>query len=103
MCCWRTSAADGADGPVATSIAHIDRRKPSDLDPVYIIDAENGLQKKLIVVRSDDPISRECQTSATLNFCMHLRATFATRRVLEKYHLTREAFDWVLGPKLHYV
>jgi DNA-directed RNA polymerase II subunit RPB1 len=28
---------------------------------------------------------------------MHLRATFAIRRVLEKYHLTREAFDWVLG------
>ncbi|KAH9994498.1 beta and beta-prime subunits of DNA dependent RNA-polymerase [Russula vinacea] len=81
----------------AVQIFHIDRRKPSDLDPVYIIDAVKELQKKLIVVRSDDPISKECQASATLNFCMHLRAIFATRRVLEKYHLTREAFDWVLG------
>lgn len=81
----------------AVQIFHIDRRKPSDLDPIYIIDAVNELQKKLIVVRSDDPISRECQASATLNFCMHIRANFATRRVLEKYHLTREAFDWVLG------
>jgi DNA-directed RNA polymerase II subunit RPB1 len=81
----------------AVQIFHIDRRKPSDLDPVYIIDAVNELQKKLIVVRNDDPISGECQASATLNFCMHVRATFATRRVLEKYHLTREAFDWVLG------
>jgi DNA-directed RNA polymerase II subunit RPB1 len=81
----------------AVQIFHIDRRKPSDLDPIYIIDAVKELQKKLIVVRNDDPISRECQASATLNFCMHLRAIFATRRVLEKYHLTREAFDWVLG------
>ncbi|KAH9036612.1 beta and beta-prime subunits of DNA dependent RNA-polymerase [Lactarius pseudohatsudake] len=81
----------------AMQIFHIDRRKPSDLDPVYIIDAVKELQKKLIVVRSEDPISRECQANATLNFCMHLRASFATRRVLEKYHLTREAFDWVLG------
>ncbi|KAH9075609.1 beta and beta-prime subunits of DNA dependent RNA-polymerase [Lactarius deliciosus] len=81
----------------AMQIFHIDRRKPSDLDPVYIIDAVKELQKKLVVVRSEDPISRECQANATLNFCMHLRASFATRRVLEKYHLTREAFDWVLG------
>jgi len=28
---------------------------------------------------------------------MHLRATFATRRVLERFHLMREAFDWVIG------
>ena len=59
--------------------------------------------EKLIVVRSDDLISRECQTSTTLNFCMHLWATFATYWVLEKYHLTGGAFDWVLSPKLHYV
>jgi DNA-directed RNA polymerase II subunit RPB1 len=81
----------------ATQIFHIDRRKPSDLDPVYIIDLVKELQRRLIVVRNDDQISRECQGNATLNFCMHLRATFATRRVLERYHLTREAFDWVLG------
>jgi DNA-directed RNA polymerase II subunit RPB1 len=60
-------------------IFHIDRRKPSDLDPVYIIDAVKELQKKLIVVRNDDLISRECQANATLNFSMHLRASFATR------------------------
>ena len=28
---------------------------------------------------------------------MHLRATFASRRILEKFHLNREAFEWVLG------
>ena len=30
-------------------------------------------------------------------FRIHLRATFASRRVLEKFHLNREAFEWVLG------
>ncbi len=27
----------------------------------------------------------------------HLRATFAAKRVLREYKLTREAFDWILG------
>ncbi|KAI0271722.1 RNA polymerase II large subunit [Gloeopeniophorella convolvens] len=81
----------------ASQIFHIDLRKPSDLDPVYIIDALKELQTRLVVVRGDDSVSAESQTNATLNFCMLLRATFATRRVLEKYHLTREAFDWILG------
>lgn len=28
---------------------------------------------------------------------MHLRATLALQHILEKFHLTREAFDWVIG------
>ncbi|KAF9486924.1 beta and beta-prime subunits of DNA dependent RNA-polymerase, partial [Pleurotus eryngii] len=56
-------------------IFDIDRRKPSDLEPAYIVDA----------------------TNTTLNFSMHLRTTFASRKVLEQHHLTREAFDWVRG------
>ncbi|KAJ8694426.1 DNA-directed RNA polymerase II core subunit rpo21 [Pleurotus ostreatus] len=81
----------------ACQIFHIDRRKPSDLEPAYIVDAVRDLVKRLIVVRGDDALSREAQTNATLNFSMHLRATFASRKVLEQHHLTREAFDWVLG------
>ncbi|KAJ7451085.1 DNA-directed RNA polymerase II, subunit 1 [Mycena latifolia] len=81
----------------AAQIFHIDRRQPSDLEPAYIIDAVKELGERLIVVRGDDPLSKEAQQDAVLRFRMHLRSTFATRRVLEKYHLTREAFDWVLG------
>ncbi|KAF4609278.1 DNA-directed RNA polymerase II subunit rpb1 [Pleurotus pulmonarius] len=81
----------------ACQIFHIDRRKPSDLEPAYIVDAVRDLVKRLIVVRGDDALSREAQTNGTLNFSMHLRATFASRKVLEQHHLTREAFDWVLG------
>ena len=81
----------------AMQIFHIDRRKPSDLEPAYIIDSVKELSRRLIVVRGDDPLSREAQENATLRFQMHLRATFASRRVLERFHLNKEAFEWVLG------
>ncbi|TEB31022.1 beta and beta-prime subunits of DNA dependent RNA-polymerase [Coprinellus micaceus] len=70
----------------AFQIFHIDRRKPSDLEPAYIVDSVRELGE-----------SREEQENATLMFKMHLRATFAARKVLEQYHLTKEAFRWVLG------
>lgn len=81
----------------ALQIFHIDRRKPSDLEPAYIVDAVHDLENRLVIVRGDDPLSQEAQENATLNFRMHLRATLASRRVLEKFHLSREAFDWVIG------
>ncbi|KAF8972572.1 hypothetical protein BDZ97DRAFT_1901130 [Flammula alnicola] len=81
----------------AIQIFHIDRRKPSDLEPVYVVDTLHELGKRLVVVRGEDHLSREAQENSTLTFRMHLRATFASRRVLERWHLTREAFDWVIG------
>ncbi|PAV21644.1 beta and beta-prime subunits of DNA dependent RNA-polymerase [Pyrrhoderma noxium] len=81
----------------ATQIFHIDRRKPSDLEPSYIIDQVQQLAARLVVVRGDDSLTREMAENASLAFRMHLRATFAARPVLEEHHLTREAFDWVLG------
>lgn len=81
----------------AMQIFHIDRRKPSDLEPTYIVDSVRNLTERLIVVRGDDPLTHEAQNNATMLFRTHLRATFATRRVLERYHLTKEAFEWVLG------
>ncbi|TFK71732.1 beta and beta-prime subunits of DNA dependent RNA-polymerase [Pluteus cervinus] len=80
-----------------SQIFHIDRRKPSDLEPAYIVDSIRNLGQRLVVVRGDDHLSQESQENATVGFRMHLRATFAARRVLEKCHLTREAFDWVVG------
>ncbi|KAJ3991168.1 hypothetical protein F5050DRAFT_1872774, partial [Lentinula boryana] len=68
-----------------------------DLEPVFIIDSVKALCERLIVVRGDDPLSHEAQANATLRFNMHLRATFGCRRVLERFHLNKEAFEWVLG------
>jgi DNA-directed RNA polymerase II subunit RPB1 len=81
----------------AQQIFHIDHRKPSDLPPAHIVDVVRALCTRIIVVRGDDPLSVQAQANATLNFRMHLRATFAARRVIEHWHLTRESFDWVLG------
>jgi DNA-directed RNA polymerase II subunit RPB1 len=81
----------------ATQIFHIDKRKPSDLEPAYIVEAVQHLNNRLAVVVGDDPLTREVQANSSLTFRMHVRATMATRRVLEQFHLTREAFDWVLG------
>lgn len=81
----------------AIQIFHIDRRKPSDLEPAYIIDSVRELTERLVVVRGDSRIALEAQHNATLLFRVHLRATFAARRVLERHHLNREAFEWVLG------
>ncbi|KIY45807.1 beta and beta-prime subunits of DNA dependent RNA-polymerase [Fistulina hepatica ATCC 64428] len=87
----------------ATQIFHIDRRKPSDLEPAYIVDALRGLMFRLRALPSKDPFMVEASDNASLTFKMHLRATFATRNVLERYHLNREAFEWVLGEiETHY-
>ncbi|PIL22893.1 hypothetical protein GSI_15589 [Ganoderma sinense ZZ0214-1] len=81
----------------AMQIFHIDRRKPSDLEPAYIIDSVRDLCDRLVVVRGESLLSKEAQQNATLLFHMLLRATFATHHVLERYDLNHEAFDWVLG------
>ncbi|KNZ48173.1 DNA-directed RNA polymerase [Puccinia sorghi] len=81
----------------AQQIFHIDFRKPSDLPPQEIIQMVNDLCDRIIVVRGDDALSRAAQENCTLLFRILLRSNFATRRVLEEFHLNREAFEWVLG------
>lgn len=49
------------------------------------------------MVDGPDALSKEAQRNATLLFFSHLRATFASKRVLKEYKLTSEAFDWILG------
>ena len=50
-----------------------------------------------MIVRGEGTLSKEAQENETLLFHMHVRATFAARHVLERYHLNREALEWVLG------
>jgi DNA-directed RNA polymerase II subunit RPB1 len=64
---------------------------------VEVITRMRELQEKLKVVDGPDPLSREAQRNATLLFLSHLRAIFASKRVLREYKLTPEAFNWILG------
>ncbi|KAG0244439.1 DNA-directed RNA polymerase II subunit rpb1 [Actinomortierella wolfii] len=99
---------EGEDGwPLPTNIKryiwnskqmfHVDHKRPSDLDPRHILESIKNLEKQLVVVRGTDRISREAQDNATLLFRILVRSTLSVRRVIEEFHLTREAFDWVVG------
>lgn len=76
---------------------NIDPRKPTDLSPREIILELREVIDRLIVVRGNDPISIAAQENATLLFKIHLRSFLSTRNVIEKLHLNREAWSWVLG------
>ena len=71
----------------------IDIRTRSDMHPIEIVEAIDKLQERLKVVPGDDAISIKAQKNAILFFNIHLRATFASKRVLRDYMLTREAFE----------
>jgi len=75
----------------------VDPRVPSDLDPKYVFEKRQELCDELVVVRGTDTLSKAAQTNATLLFNMLVRSHLATRRVLEEYHLSRAAYDWVIG------
>ncbi|KAI6158211.1 hypothetical protein BKA82DRAFT_4010314 [Pisolithus tinctorius] len=68
-----------------------------DLEPAYIVDAVYQLTERLLAVLDDDELGREAQASALLTFCLHVRATLATRRMLEEFHLNCKVSEWVLG------
>ncbi len=52
----------------ATQNFHIDRRKPSDLEPVYVIEQVQQLVNRLVAVRGSDYLSKEASDNATLAF-----------------------------------
>jgi hypothetical protein len=59
------------------------------------VQSVKDIRERLIVVPGNHSLSREAQESAMLTFRMHLRARFASCRVLEQSHLTREACGWM--------
>ncbi|KAE9388837.1 beta and beta-prime subunits of DNA dependent RNA-polymerase [Gymnopus androsaceus JB14] len=81
----------------ATQIFHIGHRKPSDLNPIFIIDSVKALCNHLIVVHGDSLLSQEAQANTVVQLHMHLHAMFGHHQVLERFHLNKEAFEWVTG------
>ncbi|KAJ2630989.1 DNA-directed RNA polymerase II core subunit rpo21 [Coemansia sp. RSA 1290] len=83
---------------IAQQTFNIDMRRPSNLNPVEVVNLVKSLtESRIPVIRGDDPLSVEAQHNATLLFQIHLRAHLAAKRVIEMYHLTKEAFDWLLA------
>uniref|UniRef100_A0A8C3Q3J8 DNA-directed RNA polymerase subunit n=1 Tax=Chrysolophus pictus TaxID=9089 RepID=A0A8C3Q3J8_CHRPC len=81
----------------AQKIFHINSRLPSDLHPVKVVEGVKELSRKLVIVNGEDPLSRQAQENATLLFNIHLRSTLCSRRMVEEFRLSGEAFDWLLG------
>ncbi|KAK7274223.1 hypothetical protein RIF29_15304 [Crotalaria pallida] len=75
----------------------VDFRRPSEIYPMEIVEATDQLQDRLKVVPGEDLLSQEAQKNATLLFNILPRSTFASKRVLEEYKLSHEAFEWVVG------
>ncbi|EFC41754.1 RNA polymerase II [Naegleria gruberi] len=71
--------------------------KPSDMNPIYVIEKIKKLCDDLVVIKGTDELSTEAQTNATLLFSMFLRSTFSSKVVLKELCLTQEAFDFLVG------
>ena len=74
----------------------IDRTEPTDLSPLHVIKKIKELEQKVVVVPGADALSAQAQENATTLFKIHLRSTFSSKQVCEKYRLSESAFNWVV-------
>ncbi|RYH23446.1 hypothetical protein EON65_17730 [archaeon] len=76
---------------------HINLNAPCPSHPRNVLEAVRHLYTHdLIIVKGDDPISREAQANATLLFQILVRSKLATKRVLRDLRLSLEALNWVI-------
>ena len=78
-------------------IFHINKRVPTDLNPLKVITGVQELLQKCVIVVGNDHLSRQANENATLLFQCLVRATLCTKYVAEEFRLTSEAFDWLVG------
>ncbi|KAI0233692.1 DNA-directed RNA polymerase II subunit RPB1 [Lamellibrachia satsuma] len=81
----------------AQKIFSINTRKPTDLHPVKIVEGVRELGKKFMIVKGNDRLSKQANANATLLMNGLTRSTLCTKRVIEEYRLSTEAFEWLLG------
>jgi len=81
----------------AQKIFHINKRAPTDLNPLKVIKGVRELLKKCIIVVGKDHLSLQANDNATILFQCLIRSTLCTKIMAEKHRLSEEAFDWLLG------
>ncbi|KAI9728533.1 MAG: DNA-directed RNA polymerase II subunit rpb1 [Cirrosporium novae-zelandiae] len=82
---------------MAKNLFRIRHGTPSDLRPDNVIPAVQQLLDRLVVIRGDDPLSKEGQYNATLLFKAQLRSRLAFKRLVMEDSLNVLAFQHVLG------
>ena len=75
----------------------IRRGDKTSLDPRHALTAVTQLLERLVVVRGDDPTSKEAQDNATLLLKAQLRSRLAYKRLVLEHGLSRLAFDSIIG------
>ncbi|CAH1982162.1 unnamed protein product [Acanthoscelides obtectus] len=78
-------------------IFHINKRAPTDLSPLRVIQGVRDLLKKCIIVAGEDRLSKQANENATLLFQCLVRSTLCTKSVSEEFRLSTEAFEWLIG------
>lgn len=81
----------------AQQIFNVDPNKATNLTIPEIVNGIKDLCDQLIVIRGKDDLTKEAQYNATLLFKCMVRSIFSVKRVVSEYHLTRDAWEWVLG------
>lgn len=59
------------------------------------------LLDKCVIVAGEDHLSKQANTNATLLFQALVRSTLCTKLVAEKFRLSSEAFEWLIGEIEH--
>lgn len=59
------------------------------------------LLDKCVIVAGEDQLSKQANTNATLLFQALVRSTLCTKLVSEKFRLSSEAFEWLIGEIEH--
>jgi len=75
----------------------VDKNAPSDLDPLVIIDGVEKLLERLVVVNGKEEMYVSANQNATLLFSILVRSLLSVKRVLEEWHLTTDAFEYLVG------
>lgn len=81
----------------AQILFHCHAHKPTNLHPSQVISSVKHLLDGLIVIRGSDSLSLEANSNATILFKLLVRSILASKRVLQEYHLTTEAFQWLIN------
>ncbi|KAH3803775.1 hypothetical protein DPMN_132043 [Dreissena polymorpha] len=68
-----------------------------DLDPIFSSTDVRQLCKRLTVVPGNDHLSIQANENATILMKVLIRSTFCSKRVIEEFRLSNEAFDWLIG------
>lgn len=78
-------------------IFRINKRMPTDLSPIKVIQGVRDLLQKCIIVAGNDRLSKQANENATLLFQCLVRSTLCTKYVSEDFRLSTEAFEWLIG------